>query len=150
MFFSRKPKLLEPDGWSATQRRGRVLVENPDAADRSAHAQILGEAGYEVATCAGPSADDERPSRCPLVEAGSCRLVEGANVVVSTAALGESHAVLAAVRARDPEQPVIFEVPEPAAGAYADVTEGTTLLYFPVTDGMLREAVDAALAPIST
>src|SRR6266849_1997886 len=112
----RSPRSLHPEEWPERSGKPRVLIENPDRADLWAHADVLGKAGYDVATCAGPTAETEhvswfrrRPRSwadpqprehqqrtvCPLVEEGQCPLVEGADVVVSTTQLTDSREVLA-------------------------------------------------------
>jgi hypothetical protein len=52
-----EPLLIIDHGeWPERDGRRRVLVENPDDAELWAHARVLLEAGYEVATCTGPAA----------------------------------------------------------------------------------------------
>ena len=46
---------IHPQTWPESSPKPRVLVENPDGAELWAHAEILRDAGYEVATCAGPA-----------------------------------------------------------------------------------------------
>ena len=74
------------------EREAGILIENPDRAELWAHEEILREAGYEVATCVGPTAGDattgEPHSCCPLLTEGQCDLVSAADVVVSTTSLG--------------------------------------------------------------
>jgi len=41
-------------GWPEATGRRRVLVENPDLSAFELRTQVLREAGYDVAMCAGP------------------------------------------------------------------------------------------------
>jgi hypothetical protein len=115
------PLSLHPEEWPEHGGKPRVLIENPDRADLWAHADLLREAGYDVAICGGPVAEiapapwhrrvfsstsgsDEAEHRprvlCPLVTGGHCPLVEGADVVVSTTQLTDGGEILAALSAR--------------------------------------------------
>ena len=117
----RTPRTLHPDEWSEPSGKPRVLIENPDGADLWAHADVLREAGYEVAMCAGPTVEArnvpwfrrrplpwgspspvelERHTLCPLLSEGNCPLVEGADVVVSTTQLTDSREIVAKLSAR--------------------------------------------------
>ena len=60
--FGRKklPRSIHPGEWPEQTGKPRVLIENPDGADLWAHAEVLREAGYDVATCAGPTAETKR------------------------------------------------------------------------------------------
>jgi hypothetical protein len=78
----RKPRTIEPPIWPARRGRARVLVENPDGAEVWAHTEALREAGYDVASCFGPSA--RARVVCPLVSDGRCAAVADADVVIST------------------------------------------------------------------
>ena len=126
-----------PGSWPARGGGLRVLVENPNRAVRSAYADMLREAGYDVATCGGPAGAQVH---CPLVEGKRCRLVEQADVVVSTSDLAESREILAALASRGGVS-VVFEVPEPLLGSYCDVAGDATLVPSPVTEESLRAAV---------
>jgi hypothetical protein len=122
LFGSKKdPLSIHPEEWPEHDGKPRVLIENPDRADLWAHADLLREAGYDVAICGGPVAEvapapwyrrlfpatsaaepTERRQRvlCPLVTGGHCPLVEGADVVVSTTQLTDGREILAALSAR--------------------------------------------------
>ena len=116
---STPPQHIHPGEWPAESDKPRVLIENPNRADLWAHANLLREAGYDVAMCGGPTPEpervpwykrlttagvpkEEREERllCPLVAEGHCPLVEGADVVVSTTQLIDSHEIHAKLRAR--------------------------------------------------
>src|SRR3974390_302799 len=116
---SRRPRLIEPDSWPQPMGRPRVLGEHPDSAELWARAEILREAGYQVATCTGPTTQDgastgvhDEVLRCPLVEGAGCSLVEGADVVVTTCSLGQSRDVVAALASTDSPR-VLLELPAP-------------------------------------
>jgi hypothetical protein len=66
--------VCEPEEWAWTGRR-RVLVESPDA---WAIRPKLAAAGYEVATCRGPTPYDV----CPLLLHGSCATASAAHAIV--------------------------------------------------------------------
>jgi hypothetical protein len=160
-FKNIEPTHVEHSGWSEETTDGpRVLVENPDAAQRWAHADVLREAGYTVATCPGPLSanasdthhrlyweDDgtvlretRRCTVCPLVEHGHCELVEQADVVVTTTQLPQSDAILARLHARS--SAVVLEA---VPGAQADGWLPATVIEEPVTPESLLAAVGEAL-----
>lgn len=56
-----------------------MLVECPDAAMTWAMERVFDDAGYEVASCHGPTGN----ARCELVETGHCDLQAGADVIVN-------------------------------------------------------------------
>ena len=109
---------IHPEEWPEHGGKPRVLIENPDRADLWAHADLLRDAGYDVAICGGPVAEIAPPRWyrrlfsasepvdrrqrvvCPLVTAGHCSLVDGADVVVSTTQLTDGREILAALSAR--------------------------------------------------
>ena len=141
-----KPDRIEPSEWPARSGKSRVLIENPDRADLLAHADILREAGYDVAICSGPTeAEGERACSCPLLEGQGCSLVDGADAVVSTASLTHSHDILAALSATG-SLPIVFEASGPDLDRFRDVAGSATLLPQPVTDVSLRRAVAEAEA----
>jgi hypothetical protein len=121
-----------------------VLIENPDRAVLWGYGESLRAAGYEVATCSGPSGDGRSRVRCPLLEGDPCPLVSRADVVLSTCELARSRDLLGAL-ASDERRAVVFEVPLPSAGNYRDVAGSTTFLPVPVTESDLVEAVAEAL-----
>lgn len=82
------------DGVSDAKRsRPRVLVEVRDPAEAMSYWRLLGDNGYEVSWCPGPSA----ASSCVLVEEGHCPLVERADTVIT---------------ALDPDDPLVRPVLE--------------------------------------
>jgi hypothetical protein len=141
MLRRKRTHTIEPGGWLARQGRGRVLVEDPDAAQLWAYAKTLREAGYDVATCAGEHPDGT--GRCPLIETGHCGLVEGADVVVSTCSMHRGDELLAVLAARG-STPILFEAPKPDFERYAHLAENAKLLPTPVTEQALLDAVAQA------
>jgi len=141
MFRRRKQHTIETGDWPAREGRKRALVENPDSAQLWAYAEVLREAGYDVATCTGehPEGDD----RCPLIETGHCGLVEGADVVVSTCSVHRGDKLLAVLGTKG-STPVVFEAPQPDFERYAHLAEGATLIPTPVTEQGLLDAVARA------
>lgn len=141
----RTPEFVEPATWAPRSDKPRVLVENPDRADLLAHADILREAGYDVAICSGPTADSGgRACGCPLLEGEGCTLVDGADIVVSTSSLVGSDEVLAALHATGPS--IVFEASPPNLDRYGALAPSATLLPQPVTAASLRKAVADAPA----
>jgi hypothetical protein len=141
MVRRREPQTIEAGTWGERRGRPRVLVENPDAAQLWAYAETLREDGYDVATCPGEHPDGS--DRCPLIETGRCTLVEGADVVVTTCAIGRSDRLLE-VLGLIGSPPVVFEAPRPAFARWAELAGDATLLPEPVTTRELLEAADRA------
>jgi len=136
--------MIEPGAW--TESSGpRVLVENSDGAELWGYAAILREAGYSVATCAGPTGVDGRVTgpedraRCPLIENGHCELVDAADIVVTACNVGQTGQLLKALTAAG--KAGVFGVPEPMAERYADSLGGAHVLAYPVTEERLLDAV---------
>jgi hypothetical protein len=167
-FRSKKaPLSIHPEEWPEHDGKPRVLIENPDRADLWAHADLLREAGYDVAICGGPVAEvapgpwyrrlfsptsvpepSERRPRvlCPLVTGGHCPLVEGADVVVSTTQLTDGGEILAALSARTDVALVVEGTSaelERETAAIGDSVEVT----LPVLPQQLVEAVERARYP---
>ena len=156
---------IHPGEWPEHGGKPRVLIENPDRADLWAHADLLRGAGYDVAICGGPVAElrpapwyrrllsasaeeSERRRRvvCPLVAAGRCSLVEGADVVVSTTRMTDGREIRAALGART--SPVLV-----VEGTSADLERERTAIgdaieiHLPVLPQQLVAAVEQARYP---
>jgi DNA-binding response OmpR family regulator len=129
----------EPWRWPAP----RVLVEHQDETTGLALASGLREAGYAVAVCPGP----EHSERCPLAEPEGCSVAHGADVIVSSLGLErpEARGVLAALRMRCGDTPVIVEVTAAQQAEYEALLEGCDLVPSPVSPEQLVTAVEAAL-----
>lgn len=132
--------------WPANShpKRPRLLVENASPALRHADFRVFQEAGFEVALCTGPDADDP----CLLVEQGACTLANCADVVL----FGLGHAepshreVLRALRARFPTTAVVIEVPRRESGGHP-VPGGCPVLAFPASlEGQVRALRQAVAA----
>jgi hypothetical protein len=162
-----RTEILHPEEWSGPTGKPKVLIENPDGADLWAHAEILREAGYEVAVCGGPRQLEERvtwlrrrpgpladpgelevheaETRCPLVAHGHCPLVEDADVVVSTTSLADGREILATISSRG-SPPLVVEGTRAALERDRDVIEGAAVVIEePVTERRLLTAVEKAL-----
>lgn len=139
----KREHLIETGAWEEREGRKRALVENPDRAELWAYAQVLRDAGYDVATCTGehPGGGD----RCPLIETGRCELVEGADVIVSTCSMQRSGELLAILSLQD-ATPIVFEAPAPELDRIANLADNVTYVPTPVTAEGLREAVERARA----
>lgn len=133
--------VIEVGDWDERRGRDRVLVENPDRAQLWAYAEVLREAGYDVATCTGEHPDSH--DRCPLLEEGRCELVAGADVVVSTCSLQRGETLLGVLGSQG-STPIVFEAPRPDFERYADLADEATLIAAPVTATALVDAVEAA------
>jgi hypothetical protein len=158
----RTPRCIEPGMWPERRGRARVLIESPDAAVLWAHEEILREAGYDVAGCTGPTAgaadagfqhrsfvlEGAEPATptvrrlCPLVEGQRCALVEGADVIVSSAGLVDGERIIASHVAVGRAGVVV----EATGGRGARDREGVETVGEPVTERRLLEAVARALA----
>jgi hypothetical protein len=97
---------------SAKGKGMRVLIECCDPCLAWAAADELREAGYEVATCWALGGGG--PPRCPMVNGGTCRLVEEADVIVRSFAGRElqHRAIVEAVSRAAPGTPVCVEAPD--------------------------------------
>jgi hypothetical protein len=158
------PRSIHPAEWPAQTGKPRVLIENPDGADLWAHAEVLREAGYDVATCVGPTSETkrvpwfrrrplywadpqpmERQKRtlCPLVAEGHCPLVEGADVVVSTTQLTDSHEILATLSARS-STALVVEGTSSDLERDSDAIGDSVEITLPVLPQQLVEAVERA------
>jgi hypothetical protein len=141
---SRSSRSIHPEEWPEPSGNPRVLIENPDGADLWAHADVLREAGDDVAVCGGPTPAAEHQERtvCPLVENGHCPLVEGADVVVTTVQLTDSREILAKLSAR--RSPLVVEGTSSELERDSDVTGDSVELTLPVLPEQLVEAVERA------
>ena len=129
--------------------RPRVLIEEPDVAEAFAYWRLLADNGYKAAWCPGPTGLP--PRLCPLVVHGQCNLVQCADLVVSSLPLHReaSRSVMAALRHRHPETPVIVQAPQQLLAQWSSLVEGPSwsAMRVPVTSQTLLETVERALAP---
>lgn len=119
--------------------RSRVLVEDPDGANQWAIHRALTKAGFDVATCDGPTSFPD--GRCPLVEHGSCALVDGADVIYNALPLREadSRILLRTLRRRAPLTPVLVEAPIAQADLWPDTLRDCTVVGTPASALELAE-----------
>jgi hypothetical protein len=134
----------EPAPGPAAGARGRVLIENPHGVLVDAYEDALRAAGFEVGSCAGPSAAEP----CPLVTEEACPLVAGADVVVCGLDFDqpESRAVLDALRTHHGGAAVVVQVPDRQVGEVAPAAAGFRLVPASVDPADLVAAVEGALA----
>jgi len=140
-------RCIEPGEWPARTGRARVLIEHPDRAALWAEAEIIREAGYDVAVCTGPveAADGVAAEACPLLVQGRCSLVDEADVVVSTTDLRESRGILAAIgRRRAPA--LVVESTQSVLERGGHELGDATVVEVPVTERRLLDAVSGALS----
>lgn len=98
---------MVPPATPAPAGRHHVVIEDAGLGAGRLTAASLRRAGYDVTLCGGPELLARR--RCPLEEGTACPAVATADVVVANleAGTGRQVAVVAALRARDPEIPVV-------------------------------------------
>lgn len=140
----RRTRTLEPGAWTEGWARPRILVEDPDGAVRAASRRILEREGFEVATCSGP----EPGHRCPEVTRTACPLMRGVDLIYSSLDWHrpEHREVLQAQREHHPDVPVVVEIAQPQAQRAAELLQGCTVVYMPVSGAMMVETVQRALS----
>ncbi len=141
------PQSIHPKEWPEPSGKPRVLIENPDGADLWAHADVLREAGYDVAMCGGPTAavpgEHQERTVCPLIAEGQCPLVEGADVVVSTTYLTDGREIVAKLSARS-SPALVVEGTSDDLERNSDVIGDAVRVEFPVLPEQIVEAVERA------
>jgi hypothetical protein len=151
-FFRRRGNsaTIHPEAWPEPSGKPRVLIENPDGADLWAHAEILRDAGYDVAMCAGPSdavpAEHQERTVCPLIAEGQCPLVEGADVVVSTTYLTDGREILATLSARG-SPALVVEGTGDDLERNSDVIGDAVRVRYPLSAEQIVGAVERARSP---
>ncbi len=140
--FKKQPATLPEERWTGSRGQGgqapRVLVECEDTGLIWAVERLLGDAGYEVAACVGPSAE----ANCALEATGQCELQAGADVIINH--LGSdvaSGALAAATHQAYPETPVIVSARARVAGG-DPAPDKTVVLQEPWQSEALVAAVD--------
>jgi AmiR/NasT family two-component response regulator len=137
---------IDPGAWpESVGSAPRVLVEHPSPAHRTIAMELLRAEGYEVAGCPGA----ERGMRCPLIEFGSCWLVEDADVVVTTAEMADAVRLLDEHR-RSGQRPLVVEVAADQLEEIAEIVPDAVLVTRPLTAHSLRAAVGKAQARIAS
>lgn len=138
---------LPVTGWDGTSGQPRVLVEADDSAVAWAMEATLERAGYEVATCAGPS--PEAP--CALVETGACDLQAGADVIVNCidGDARDGRPLAHQTIETYPDHRLVVDVTRLNQGD-GTVPDGATPLVSPWSGAKLVEAVDAAIGRTET
>lgn len=118
-----------------------------DQATAFRYVSTLRRAGYAAAVCHGPSDSADRPERCVLTTGEPCRLVDGADVVVSGLGVAgeERRAVLEALRRFHPHKPLVVVVPVDELHRYGDLLDGAHVLIEPVEPSELLTAVQHAI-----
>lgn len=103
--FRKQPDALPAERWSGARQAPRVLIECEDSGLIWAVEQLLGDAGYEVAACVGPSAE----ATCALAATGGCELQAGADVIINHLGSGAEDVgdLVHATHAAYPETPVV-------------------------------------------
>ena len=144
--WSRKVRGKGPPRFpDAPAGRARVVIEGSDGAVRDAIGRMLADAGHEVVDCGGP--ESLRTGRCPLEQGATCPGIEAADLVVSSFPTGSprERAILAAIRRRHPDTPLVVEAPPVTAQRFSGVLKGCVVLPRFTMEG-LRRAVEEELA----
>jgi hypothetical protein len=114
----------------------RVLVEGPDA---WALVEPLKAAGYDVATCRGPSEAEQ----CSLLESGTCSAAGEADAIVSGLLSTDGIAIVRALGEKYPNVPVVAEASPPLAAEYATAQR---IVQVPADNAAVLDALAAVLA----
>jgi len=136
-------------GWSdPTHERPKVLIEHPDHGVGAIAQRVLTREGFDVATCEGPS----RRRPCPVVQGRPCSLADQADVIVHGLSLEPTRqgSVLAALRERRPDVPIVVEATRPELEEHAALLLGCLTIPFPMTRAALVDAVRTAAAQASS
>ena len=128
---------LKPQPWR--WNHPRVLVEHPDEKLGMEIASGLRYAGYAVAICPGPRGH----ARCPLTGPAGCAPAHDADLIVCSLGLEREAAreILAEMRTRYPETPLLVEVPPQPDAELLALLEGCHLLSAPATPEQVVLAV---------
>ncbi len=120
---------LKPQPWR--WNHPRVLVEHPDEKLGMEIASGLRYAGYAVGICPGPRGHE----RCPLTGPAGCAPAHDADLIVSSLGLEREPAreILAEMRRRYPETPLLVELPPDADAELRALLDGCHVLNAPVT-----------------
>ena len=147
MRFKTTPKVAEPEFGSSASSGGdgrtKLLIEDPDA---WAYAEHFEGAGFDVALCAGPQAEGDQCSRCPLVESGQCAAVDEADVILSSLPGEVGKPIVHALAERSRRIPTVLHVPAPQAAEYHELFEDATLVPVPASLDELETAIRKAVA----
>jgi len=135
-------EVLRPQAWDWPGPR--VLLERPSAEETPARIDALRRAGYAVAVCPGPTAEE----RCPLAGDEGCAAAHGADVIVSSLRLEsvEAREALAALRTRLPRLPVLIEADAAAASRWPELVRHGDRLEPGIAPSELVERVEAAIS----
>ncbi|HZC31441.1 MAG TPA: hypothetical protein VE261_07975 [Gaiellaceae bacterium] len=129
----------EPWAWPGP----RVLLEQPYGRETQARVDALRRAGYAVAVCPGPTAED----RCPLAGDEGCAAAHGADIVVSSLGLetAEARDALSALHERLPRMPTLVEADPGASARWPDLVREADRLESGIGADALVDRVGAAL-----
>ena len=119
----------------------RILFESPDGAEAHAVSRVLGRHGCRTMWCTGP----EGASPCVLVATGTCRLVDEADLVVSSLDLGDRRCqdVARALDRRTVETPVVVMTRKDSAEEWRAELPTCQVTSDPLSSKALLDAVGA-------
>ncbi|MDX1657816.1 MAG: hypothetical protein R3343_03250 [Nitriliruptorales bacterium] len=123
----------------------RVVIENHDADAAQAVATLLRDRGFDVAICGGPLR--EGTSACPLLEEGTCAVVEDADAVLYDLDpdRARDRTLLALMQRWYPGKTVVTELSHAKARRYEDLLADVYVVA-PYSPEHLRDAVVEASA----
>jgi len=127
---------------SHSTRSLRLVVETDDPTLAISDFACFRDAGFDVAVCHGPDADDG----CPATSGGRCDLVEDADVVMNALRDPDDQCiVVAAVRQADPHVPIVVC---PAGASDENLPEDCTVVSpFTSINGQVDVVRRAAVSP---
>lgn len=138
------PSRLPSEQWTGAEQAPRVLIECEDTSLIWAVERLLGDAGYELAACVGPSAE----ATCALAATGECDLQAGADVIVNLLGCeaGTAGDILHATHAAYPGTPVVVSA---RSRIHADdlASDDTVVLREPWQSADLLAALDQLVRP---
>jgi hypothetical protein len=125
----RRRDTIELQPWVFTDRP-RVLIEHPDPDSALELAAALSRAGCTVGICRGPDSRANPATRCPLHGLEPCVALDGADLAVTALDLDEEggREVLAGLRTRYPNTPVVVVGPVGRTRELEDLLEGCTVV----------------------
>lgn len=140
----------EPGWEDEPTAKVRVLLECPSSSSPSLIAGMLERHGYGVRVCEGP----DRRHACPLLDGGTCGLVNGADVVVNLLQHGpepEARQVLGALSDERRPPAIVAELSRPElarrdrSGDPGFHRDRVSVVHSPMTSATLLAALDDAL-----
>lgn len=138
---------LPPATWpSGEAQQLRVVLEGSPDERTGEVLEALQGAGFDVAVCHGPSVE----AACPLVEHGSCSLIDGADAVVNMLGVADEENCEILVELQDvtPRVPVVSVMTENEERTHAgELTRAHPLCKPVAPQAVLDTVIDALEEP---